>query len=48
MGISDYTDAVGTAAQFNLPTGIALDPSGNLWVADSQNHLIRRITPKFC
>jgi streptogramin lyase len=26
--------------------GIALDPGGNLWVADSQNHLIRRISPK--
>ena len=41
-----YQDGTGTAAEFNQPVGIALDPGGNLWVADSQNHLIRRISPK--
>ncbi len=40
-----FDSATGTAAQFNLPVGITLDGSGNLWVADTHNHAIRRITP---
>ena len=32
-----------TEAQFAFPTGLALDGSGNLYVADSGNHRIRRI-----
>jgi hypothetical protein len=44
-GTVGYTDATGTAALFNQPVGIALDASGNLWVADTHNHAIRRITP---
>jgi len=34
-----------TQARFNQPVGIARDSSGNLYVADSGNHTIRRITP---
>jgi uncharacterized protein (TIGR03437 family) len=34
-----------TAAQFNNLTGIALDSSGNIYVADSQNQIIRKLTP---
>ena len=30
-------------AAFNNPQGVALDNRGNLWVADSDNHTIRRI-----
>jgi DNA-binding beta-propeller fold protein YncE len=33
------------AGQFHFPTGIALDWSGVLYVADSYNHRIQRITP---
>jgi sugar lactone lactonase YvrE len=33
----------GTAARFCRPRGIALDRLGNLWVADTGNHLLRRI-----
>ena len=38
-------DGTGTAAQFNLPVGLALDASRNLWVADTRNHTLRRIVP---
>jgi sugar lactone lactonase YvrE len=33
-----------TAAQLNSPTGVAVDASGNLFIADSQNHIIRKVT----
>jgi sugar lactone lactonase YvrE len=34
-----------TPALFNFPSGLACDSSGNVYVADSTNHLIRKITP---
>ncbi len=39
-----YLDAVGAGAQFVNPNGIGVDPSGNLYVAESANHRIRKIT----
>ncbi len=44
-GTVGYFDATGTAALFNLPVGIALDATGNVWVTDTRNNAIRRITP---
>ncbi len=38
-------DGVGPAARFNGPVGVALDDQGNLFVSDSFNHTIRKITP---
>jgi sugar lactone lactonase YvrE len=43
-GSCGSTDATGTAARFLAPTGIAVDASGTLYVADTGNHTIRRIT----
>jgi sugar lactone lactonase YvrE len=39
-----YADGTGEQAQFNRPSGIALDREGNLFVADSQNYLVRKVT----
>jgi len=38
-------DGTGDAAQFSSPSGIAMDGSGNVFVADLANHTIRKITP---
>jgi len=44
-GAAGALDSVGTAASFNGPAGLTVDPSGNVYVADSNNNLIRKITP---
>lgn len=38
------TDATGKLASFNQPFGMCLDGKGNLYVADSENHCVRRIS----
>jgi hypothetical protein len=38
-------DGAGTAAKFNDPRGLAMNGRGELFVADSGNHSIRRISP---
>ncbi len=43
-GVSGTTDGTGSAALFNQPIGIALDKSGNLYVTDSGNATIRKVT----
>jgi hypothetical protein len=39
------TNGSGSAARFTLPRGVALDSAGNVYVADTSNHAIRKITP---
>ena len=39
-----WVDGTGGAARFSSPAGIAIDRAGNLWVADTGNHVIRRVT----
>ena len=44
-GGSGYADGQGIAASFRGPTGVAVDGSGNVYVADINNNLIRKVTP---
>jgi sugar lactone lactonase YvrE len=44
-GVSGSIDGIGSSARFNRPYGIAIDIADNIYVADTNNHTIRRITP---
>jgi hypothetical protein len=43
-GSNGYVDGNGTAASFARPEGVAVDGSGNVYVADTQNEVIRKIS----
>src|SRR5205085_11783182 len=44
-GQTGGTDATGSAARFFHPFGLAMDSATNLYIADSYNHTIRKMTP---
>jgi len=44
-GVFNYFDGTNASALFNTPEGIAVDGSGNVYVADSLNQTIRKVTP---
>jgi sugar lactone lactonase YvrE len=44
-GTLGYTDGAAADAQFYVPSGIAVDAAGNVFVADMGNNMIRKITP---
>ena len=44
-GARGFTDGAGAGAAFSTPSGLALGADGTLYLADTGNHAIRRITP---
>ena len=44
-GSSGSADGTGSAARFNYPSGVAVDSAGNVYVADTGNNTIRKVTP---
>ena len=44
-GSAGAADGTGSAARFYYPNGVAVDSAGNVYVADTSNHIIRKVTP---
>jgi sugar lactone lactonase YvrE len=44
-GSQGSADGTGSAARFNWPFGAAVDSAGNVYVGDTYNHTIRKVTP---
>lgn len=44
-GTAGYVNATGTNAQFAFPVGLVLDGAKNIYVAEFNNHVVRKITP---
>lgn len=43
-GIKGIIDGISTSARFDTPSGVAVDNSGNVYIADTNNSIIRKIT----
>ncbi len=46
LGIPSFMDGSAAVAKFSYPMGLVLAPDGNVYVADSGNHVIRRVSPE--
>jgi glucose/arabinose dehydrogenase len=44
-GRAGFADGAGAAAQFNYPSGVAVDGEGSIIIADYHNKRLRKITP---
>ena len=42
--VSGSADGTGAAARFSFPSGVAVDGAGNVYVADTGNNTVRKIT----
>jgi hypothetical protein len=45
-GVTGSADGTGADARFDFPTGVAVDGTGNVYVADQNNDTIRKVTPQ--
>jgi|GEM_PF-1259022 len=45
VAVSGWQDGTGSGALFNQPGGLATDSAGNIYVADTGNSVVRKITP---
>jgi sugar lactone lactonase YvrE len=45
-GVAGFQDGDGPQASFSSPNGVAVDAAGNVYVADTGNHRIRKISPQ--
>jgi sugar lactone lactonase YvrE len=45
-GREGFADGAGAAASFSTPSALALDAAGNLYVADTGNNRVRKVTPE--
>ena len=44
-GVAGYVDGTSSMARFNSPSDIGVDAAGFIYVSDTENHVIRKITP---
>ncbi|MES2628138.1 MAG: BspA family leucine-rich repeat surface protein, partial [Bacteroidota bacterium] len=44
-GVSGYVEGIGTAARFFYPREVIVDKNDNLYITDTENHRVRKITP---
>ncbi|MGW7256854.1 hypothetical protein ACWGJM_22730, partial [Streptomyces sp. NPDC054834] len=39
-------DGFATSSYMHYPTGVAMDASGNVYIADQYNHRVRKVSPE--